>query len=222
MYKTILEDARTEEEIKKSRFISHIKKVKTEEDALDFIRAIKEKHRDATHNCWAYHLGKKGLIQRYDDDGEPQKTAGVPILEVIKNKKITDVCIVVTRYFGGTLLGSGGLIRAYAGGANAVIEEAKIVDMCPYFKVKLQYDYSQHGSLEYFFKTKEIPLDPPLYTDKVQLRALVEEERWDWFSDQLNNLTAGGVEFLEKTPLDLAVRNNKVIYKNKSYQRSVY
>lgn len=219
MYKTVLNQAVTEEEIKKSRFISYIRPVKSEEAARDFIDEIKDRHRDATHNCSAYMVGTQGLIQKYDDDGEPQKTAGLPILEVIKNKGVTDVCIVVTRYFGGTLLGAGGLIRAYAGGANAAIEEATIVDMCPYRRVSLTYDYSHHGSLEYFFNTQGFPQDDQAFTDKVRVTTVVQEDFWDWFVDQVNNMTGGTCLISDEEEVSLPVLEGRLLYKNKAYDR---
>ena len=113
MYKTILKDAKAEIEIKKSIFIGHAFFVKSEEEALEILGRVKEEHRSATHNCHAYIIGEDGLTQRYSDDGEPSGTAGIPMLEVLKKEDMRNVLVIVTRYFGGTKLGAGGLVRAY-------------------------------------------------------------------------------------------------------------
>ena len=122
-YRTIRQDGQAQEEIKKSRFICHAKRVYSEEEARDFIAAIKKEHYKATHNCSAFIVGEKSEIKRTSDDGEPSGTAGVPMLGVMENHQVTNVCFVVTRYFGGIKLGAGGLIRAYAGSVALAIKE---------------------------------------------------------------------------------------------------
>lgn len=219
MYRTVLKADSFEEEIKKSKFITRIQPVKTEDEAILFIDKIKELHRDATHNCSAYMIGSDGLIQRYDDDGEPSKTAGIPILEMIKSKGITNVAIVVTRYFGGIKLGAGGLIRAYASGANHVIEKAKIIDMLPFYKVKIDYNYTLHGILENFFLTNGYPIDNPEFTDKVCITTVVQENKLENFKSNLNEITSANhkLQVLEKNLFP--VLEGKLIYKGKYYEQ---
>ena len=127
-YKTLHEFGMDEIIIEKSTFIGYAKPIKTEEEAIEFINEIKKKHKDATHNVWAYTVGKTMNIQRYSDDGEPQGTAGIPTLEVIKKEDLRDVVVVVTRYFGGVKLGAGGLVRAYTKGAKIGIDAAKVIE----------------------------------------------------------------------------------------------
>lgn len=145
-YKTIRTASSDEYIVKKSRFIGHIMPVKTQEEALDFIAKVSKKHWDATHNVYAYIIRDTG-VKRYSDDGEPQGTAGVPVLDVILKNGITDVCVVVTRYFGGILLGAGGLVRAYSHSAKIAVEGAHIITMSPCSVLKVQCDYGFYGRL---------------------------------------------------------------------------
>ncbi len=135
-YFTVKGSATSEFQEKKSTFIGYIKRVNTEEEAKNFVNEIKSMHKEATHNVYAYIVGENKGIQRYSDDGEPQGTAGIPVLEVIKKNDLTDVAVVVTRYFGGILLGGGGLIRAYSKGASSAIEEAGVVEKVKGLKLR--------------------------------------------------------------------------------------
>ncbi|NJB05581.1 YigZ family protein [Clostridioides difficile] len=157
-YRTLHEFGTDEITIEKSVFIGYAKPIKSEEEALEFINEIKKKHKDATHNVWAYTVGKNMNIQRYSDDGEPQGTAGIPTLEVIKKEDLRDVAVVVTRYFGGTKLGAGGLVRAYTKGAKLGLEAGKIIYKVMYQEVKVKIDYTQLGKVvvvtRYFGGTK--------------------------------------------------------------------
>ena len=137
-YKTLHEFGMDEIIIEKSTFIGYAKPIKTEEEAIEFVNEIKKKHKDATHNVWAYTVGKTMNIQRYSDDGEPQGTAGIPTLEVIKKEDLRDVVVVVTRYFGGVKLGAGGLVRAYTKGAKIGIDAAKVIEKVMYKKLELK------------------------------------------------------------------------------------
>ena len=128
-YRTVLARGSEQFVINKSRFIGHGAPCRTEEEALDFLADIRREHKDASHNCYAYVIGRNAGIARYSDDGEPSGTAGAPIIEVIKARGVVDVCVVVTRYFGGILLGAGGLIRAYAQGSKAALDAARVVLM---------------------------------------------------------------------------------------------
>ena len=128
-YKTLLQEASDEVIINKSRFIGYAAPVKTVEEALSFLDRIRTKHKDATHNCYAYIIGSNMGIMRYSDDGEPGGTAGLPIIEVLKARGVTNCCVVVTRYFGGTLLGTGGLVRAYQSSASEVVNASNLVEV---------------------------------------------------------------------------------------------
>ncbi len=132
--------------INKSRFIGYACPVTTQEEAVEFINEIKKKHADATHNVYAYQI-RTPEYSRYSDDGEPQGTAGVPVLDVIKKSGLTDVCVVVTRYFGGILLGAGGLVRAYSHSAKIAVEGANIIRMSPCSVLKVTCDYGFYGRL---------------------------------------------------------------------------
>jgi len=168
--------ATSEFQEKKSTFIGYIKRVNTEEEARDFVNEIKSMHKEATHNVYAYVVGENRGIQRYSDDGEPQGTAGIPVLEVIKKNDLTDVVVVVTRYFGGILLGGGGLIRAYSKGASTAIEEAGIVEKVKGLKLRFTLDYDLIGKIQYLCGTKNWHIEDTIYTDKVELLLFAETE----------------------------------------------
>lgn len=150
-YKTIHKKGKDEITINKSRFIGHVLPISSEEDALDFLNEIKSIYKDAAHNVYGYVFGKNNNIQRYSDDGEPQGTAGIPILEVIKKEDLRNVAVVVTRYFGGIKLGAGGLIRAYTKSAKIAIESGIIVEKVLHRKLVIKIDYSIYGKVENFF-----------------------------------------------------------------------
>lgn len=143
LYTTVRCEAQAEFEEKRSLFIGHATHVESEDEALAFVKKIKKEYSDATHNCFAYLL-KGGIVARYSDDGEPQGTAGVPMLEAIRKSGVEDVCVVSTRYFGGILLGSGGLVRAYSHSAAIAIEAAEVVTYEPYLEYRLSCGYSEY------------------------------------------------------------------------------
>ncbi|WP_411681069.1 YigZ family protein [Clostridium thailandense] len=168
-YFTIKDEASSQFEEKKSIFIGHIKRVYTEDEAKSFINKIKTDYRDARHNVYAYVIGQNMGIQRYSDDGEPQGTGGIPVLEVIKKNEITDVVIVVTRYFGGILLGKGGLVRAYSKGAAMAVNDGGIVEKVKGVVVDIILDYDMLGKVQYLFEQKLWYVESTDYTDKVRL-----------------------------------------------------
>lgn len=157
-YTTVKQEAHVEFEEKRSLFIGHAIHVESEEDAAAFVKNIKKQYADATHNVWAYHL-KGGIIARYSDDGEPQGTAGMPVLEAIRKSGVDDVCIVVTRYFGGILLGAGGLVRAYSHSAVIAIEGAEIVTYEPYCEYELTCGYSEYQKYSNIFGLFGVVID---------------------------------------------------------------
>lgn len=152
---------------KKSEFIGYVKRVTTEDEAKEFVTEIKNMHKTATHNCYAYVVGANMGIQRYSDDGEPQGTAGIPILEVMKKQDLTDCAIVVTRYFGGILLGTGGLNRAYTKGASVAITAAGIVEKVSGVEMKITIDYDLHGKLQYLCGQNDWYIENTDYSDVV-------------------------------------------------------
>ena len=169
MYKTLHEFGMDEIIIDKSTFIGYAKPIKTEEEAIEFINEIKKKHKDARHNVWAYTVGKSMNIQRYSDDGEPQGTAGIPTLEVIKKEDLRDVVVVVTRYFGGIKLGAGGLVRAYTKGAKIGLEAAKIIEKVMYQEVKIKIDYNQLGKVQNEIMNMGYFIKDTIYEDNVEI-----------------------------------------------------
>ena len=168
-YKTLHGFGSDEYIVEKSTFIGYAKPIKSEEEAVEFINEIKKKHKDATHNVWAYTVGETMNIQRYSDDGEPQGTAGIPTLEVIKKEDLRDVVVVVTRYFGGIKLGAGGLVRAYTKGAKVGIEAAQIIEKVKYKEVGITIDYNQIGKVQNEIMNMGYTIKDTLYTDKVQI-----------------------------------------------------
>ena len=175
-FRTIKEDGQVQEEIKKSRFICHAKRVYSEEEARDFITAIKKEHYKATHNCSAFIIGERSEIKRTSDDGEPSGTAGVPMLGVLENHNLTNVCVVVTRYFGGIKLGAGGLIRAYAGSVALAVKEIGIIEIKEQAGIAIQMSYSQYQEYNNFLKEHNLMELDTNFTDQVDTMIYVDKE----------------------------------------------
>ena len=157
-YKTFKEDGLVQEEIKKSRFLCHVKRVYTEEEARDFIAAIKKEHYKATHNCSAFVIGEQFEIKRTSDDGEPSGTAGVPMLGVLENHELTNICCVVTRYFGGIKLGVSGLITAYKTTAQLTLQEAEIEERTIDLTYKIVFDYKDMNKVIKIIKDRNLTI----------------------------------------------------------------
>ena len=174
--RTIKEDGQVQEEIKKSRFICHAKRVYSEEEARAFITAIKKEHYKATHNCSAFIIGERSEIKRTSDDGEPSGTAGVPMLGVLENHNLTNVCVVVTRYFGGIKLGAGGLIRAYAGSVALAVKELGIVEIKEQAGIQIQMSYAQYQEYGNFLKEHNLMELETNFTDQVETIIFVDKE----------------------------------------------
>ena len=187
-FKTIKEDGQVQEEIKKSRFICHAKRVYSEEEARVFITAIKKKHYKATHNCSAFIIGERSEIKRTSDDGEPSGTAGVPMLGVLENHNLTNVCMVVTRYFGGIKLGAGGLIRAYAGSVALAVKEIGIIEIKEQAGIAIQMSYTQYQEYNNFLKEHTLMELDTNFTDQVDTMIYVDKE-------EKENIKAALVEF---------------------------
>lgn len=194
-YKTVIETSEAFYEINKSRFITHVAHVETEEAAREFIHAMKKKYFDARHNCSAYVIGDSSNLQKSSDDGEPGGTAGNPILEVIKKNALSDIVLVVTRYFGGIKLGAGGLIRAYGHSAVLGINAATIVEKTIFCRIAVTIDYTLSGSIENLLRTNEIIVENKVYSDKVCLTLLLRKEKTDNVLAVLVDLTAARCHF---------------------------
>ena len=175
-FRTIKEDGQVQEEIKKSRFICHAKRVYSEEEARAFINAIKKEHYKATHNCSAFIIGERSEIKRTSDDGEPSGTAGVPMLGVLENHNLTNICVVVTRYFGGIKLGAGGLIRAYAGSVALAVKEIGIVEIKEQAGIQIQMSYAQYQEYGNFLKEHNLVELETNFTDQVDTIIFVDKE----------------------------------------------
>ena len=174
---TVREESRTEFEEKKSIFIGRALRVDSEEEAQEFIKKIKKEHRDATHNVWAY-LMQGEIVARYSDDGEPQGTAGMPVLDVIRKSGIRNVCVVVTRYFGGTLLGAGGLVRAYSHSASLALEAAGKITYEPYTEYELSCGYSEYQKYSVILANAGVLIDSTDFGAEVIVRfAMKRTER---------------------------------------------
>lgn len=188
-YYTIKQDGDYEIVIKKSSFICHLRRIDTEDEAKEYIQQIKKEHWKANHNCMAYVLGDNQEIQRSSDDGEPSGTAGVPMLEVLKVKELRNVLAVVTRYFGGTKLGAGGLIRAYSSSVSEAIEHIGLVEGKLQQELLITVDYSTHGKLEHFLTNHpEYTLNNTDFSDTVTLSIMVDEKDVPRFEEELTNL----------------------------------
>lgn len=175
---------------KKSRFIATVIPIETEEDAITFIESMKKKYWDAKHNCSAYVLGQNHEIQRCSDDGEPSKTAGRPMLDVLLLEDIHNVAVVVTRYFGGTLLGTGGLVRAYQGATKAGLEKATIIEKHLGQKLKITTDYNGIGKLQYIIGQMNLTTLHTEYTDIVELTVLVSPSQQNAFEKKVIEATS--------------------------------
>lgn len=179
-----------EQEIKKSVFIAHVKHVETEESAREFLQEIKKKYFDATHNCSAWILGENGDKQKSNDDGEPGGTAGNPILDAIKKNELTNIIVIVTRYFGGIKLGAGGLIRAYSHTAALGIAASKIVQMTAFKKISVTIEYPLLAQVENFMRNKKIRVENSEYAVDVTINILLEPVEVENFLADLTELTA--------------------------------
>lgn len=196
-YRTIAKQAQDEFVEKRSRFIGYAKPVQTEAEATAFIAEIKSRHWDATHNVYAYVL-REGQLQRYSDDGEPQGTAGIPVLDVLQKSHVTDTVLIVTRYFGGILLGGGGLVRAYSHGASIALQAAGVITMRECSLLRLTCDYSQYGRVGSLIPECGGVVDDTQFTEAVTLSFHMAPEQKGAFARQLADATNGQVTFEEE------------------------
>ena len=193
---TIKENSYDEFVEKKSTFITHLVRVTSEEEAREFIQKMKKKHYDATHVCSCYVVGDNNEITRANDDGEPSGTAGAPMLDVLVKNEIKNVCATVIRYFGGTKLGTGGLVRAYGGGVINALKNATLVERKAALEIRLELDYSLNGKIEYEIEKTNFIVNNLEYTDKIIYTIYVMEEDYDSFQSWIANLTNGQFKIL--------------------------
>lgn len=187
-YKTIFEKAEATFVEKRSEFIGYIAPCKTNDEAIEFINNIKARHRKATHNVYAYVL-RDNNITRYSDDGEPQGTAGVPVLDVILKEELTDVCVVVTRYFGGILLGGGGLVRAYTHSCKLAIESATIMQMYNCFELSISCDYNMYGKINHLLEEFDVMIVKTEFSEYVSIKLNIKSELCDKLINEIVDLT---------------------------------
>lgn len=190
-YKTVYEGKEAEIIEKKSRFIATVRPVHSEEEAVAFIESMRKKYWNATHNCFAYVIGERFEIQRCSDDGEPGGTAGKPMLDVLLGEEIHDAVVVVTRYFGGTLLGTGGLVRAYQGAAKAGIEASTVITKYHGRKWKIRTDYTGLGKIQYILGQRKVAILDTSYTENVELQILVSQDEERSVTAELTEGTNG-------------------------------
>lgn len=192
-YYTISKPANASFIEKRSEFIGYIAPVKTNDEAVDFVNSIKAMHRKAKHNVYAYIL-RNDNISRYSDDGEPQGTAGVPVLDVLQKRGFTDVCVVVTRYFGGILLGGGGLVRAYSHAASLACDAAHIMNMCLCRRLKIKTDYGMYGKISYILPNYDTITVNSDFGTEVTLEILVLSEKKNALLKDITEITNGSVD----------------------------
>ena len=190
-YKSLRKNAQKEIVIEKSTFIGTAQMIENEEQALEFIQAMKKKYYDATHNVYAYVLGDDNNIQRFSDDGEPSGTAGIPVLEVLKKNDLRNICIVVTRYFGGIKLGKGGLVRAYGKGAVAALEASEIIWRRLYQIVEVNVDYTLLGMMQNQLKLAEYQVKNIRYDEMVHLEVYVLDSKTADFQNKVIDWCSG-------------------------------
>lgn len=211
-FKTIYQEAECTEIIKKSRFIAYVKPIETVEEATEFIDLIKKKHWNASHNVPVYVLGDKFQIQKFSDDGEPSGTAGLPVLEILKKEGITNVVVVITRFFGGVKLGTGGLVRAYSHTAKKALEEAKIIEMVEYKSISVIINYTIHGKIQNYLSLNEnFFLKDTVYSDHVELKMMVKTDEVELFKSKVVDLTSDNCEILLNDEEMLAISDGKWI-----------
>ncbi len=198
-----------EYEEKKSRFIATVEPVSSEEEAAAFIASVKKQYWDAKHNCSAYVIGDAGEKTRCSDDGEPSGTAGRPMLDVLTGSCVTNACVVVTRYFGGTLLGTGGLVRAYSAAVKEALKNCELIRKVSGYTVAIECDYTDFGKTEHMCSRKGYPLSDITYADKVRASATVEDA--GAFIKDVTDATSGRAHIDDPVPVFFAVVNGKIM-----------
>jgi uncharacterized YigZ family protein len=209
-FNTVYQGGTGEVVMKKSRFIATVSPAESEEEALDVIEGLRKKYWDASHNCYAYIIGTRNPLMRCSDDGEPAKTAGKPMLDVLTSHELTNLVVVVTRYFGGTLLGTGGLVKAYQSAAIEGLEQSKIIKKELGNHLQLTTDYNLIGKIQYYIAQEAFPTLSSEYTDIVTLDVLVPPNRTHEFTKKISELTNGTAVLNEKEKVYFTMFNNEV------------
>ncbi|MDO4385528.1 MAG: YigZ family protein [Clostridia bacterium] len=199
-YKTLLTRASDEFIINKSRFIGYGAPAASEEEALGFLADVRSAHKDASHHCYAYIIGANMGVMRYSDDGEPGGTAGMPIIEVMKARQVTNACVVVVRYFGGVLLGAGGLTRAYTQGAAAAVNAAGVGEVSPTRRYLMEVPYPMLGRVEYLLKSLPVIVEDKQFSDAIVMTLIVRARDDEAFLSAVTSGTDGRIEpiFMEE------------------------
>ncbi len=210
-YSVLLADGQGEIEVKKSRFLATAHPVSSEAEALDFLASIRKKYWDARHNCYAFTIGSRMELQRSSDDGEPGGTAGRPILELLIKEEIHNGIVVVTRYFGGTLLGTGGLIRAYQAAAQAALADSTIALRQSGQTLTIRTDYPGLGKIRYLAADLHIPVLDTQYTDVVELTVITPDEQADAFRKKVTEATSAAAELIPGEPVEYVEADGQVL-----------
>ena len=211
-YRILYEGGEGEVVEKKSRFIASTKPVSSEEEAMAFVEEIRKKYWDARHHCYAYVIGSRGQLCRCSDDGEPAQTAGRPMLDVLLGEEIRNVCVVVTRYFGGTLLGTGGLVRAYSAAVKEGLKESVTVKKQLGRKIKMVTDYNGIGKIQYVAGQMGILIMDTQYTDHVTVTFAVPENQAEAFLTQVTEKTAGKAVWEEEGQLFYGMAGDQMVF----------
>jgi uncharacterized YigZ family protein len=193
VFKTIKEHYQSEIVVDKSKFIAQIQPVKTEEEAYAFIESVKKKHYNATHNVPVYRIGSEGQIHKYSDDGEPAGTAGLPVLDYLKKESISNICIVITRYYGGIKLGTGGLVRAYTGAIKSTMSESDLYEVTEFTVGSVYLDYNWYPILTHMFDKSKVCVLDTVYNEMVTVTFALENEFWSEFCDLIIEKTNGAL-----------------------------
>ena len=210
-YRAVYEGKTGEIVEKKSRFIATVFSVESEEEALEIVAKMKRKYWDARHNCYAYVIGDNNQVQRFSDDGEPSQTAGKPILDVLLAEQIHNVLVVVTRYFGGTLLGTGGLVRAYSKATKMGLDNSVLVDKVYGTELKIRLDYSGTQKVKHIISQLGVYTIDTLYTDVVEEIVVASDEKLESLKEQIKEVTNGKAEFEVINSGYFAIKDNEVI-----------
>jgi uncharacterized YigZ family protein len=210
-YKTVYRGGQSEIEEKKSRFIANVWPVSTEEEALAFLTKTKKQYWDARHNCFAYTIGRNHELQRFSDDGEPGGTAGRPMLDVLVKEDIHNCIVVVTRYFGGTLLGTGGLVRAYQKSTQEGLANSTIIERKSGKQITISTDYNGIGKIQYLIAKDGITIMDSRYTDTVELDVMISEEIFASFCAEVTESTSGRAGLSSGDSVEFAVIDGEVL-----------
>lgn len=210
-FKSIHKFGRDEVIVNKSRFIGSSMPVSSEEEALEFIEKIRKEFKDASHNVYAYVIGENSNLQRFSDDGEPSGTAGMPALNVINQEKLRNTVVVVTRYFGGVLLGAGGLVRAYSRGAKIGLENGLIVDKVLYNEISAAVDYTMLGKMENELAKNNFIIKDKIFEENVTLKIISDNENMDRLNNLINDITSGRADITMGESSYYSIKDGKIV-----------